>query len=82
MRIKPRADIDLPTGGSKITNWGDLNERKRAVVQLVEMIKDSDVTISNMEMEKIIDEVRRNPEKLQQSFKNIMAAYQKSKQSV
>lgn len=57
------------------TNWGDLNERKRAVVHLVNMMKDSGVTINAMEMEKIIDEVRRNPDKLQQSFHNLLNAY-------
>lgn len=64
------------------TNWGDPNERSRAITTLLAMIKDSDVKISQMEMQKIVDEVRRNPDKLQQSFQNIMTAYQETRKNI
>lgn len=64
------------------TNWGDLNERRRAIVQLVNLMKKSGVEISTAEMEKVVGEVQRNPDKLQKSFQNIFNAYRAFKRDM
>lgn len=64
------------------TNWYDIAERKRAVIQIVELLKEAKIKMTVAELEKIITEVQKNPDKLQQSFINILDAYKEFKREV
>ena len=64
------------------TNWYDVAERRRAVIQIVDLMKDAKIDISIAEMEKIVLEVQKNPNKLQNSLINIMDAYKEFKREI
>lgn len=65
-------------------NWANLDQKKQAVKRLVELLKESGVTISFDEMVQIFKEVANNPDKLKQaltdinqSFKEFIASVQR-----
>jgi hypothetical protein len=64
------------------TNWYDITDRKRAVIQIVNMMKDAKIDISTTDMEKILLEAQKNPNKLQNSFIHIMDAYKEFKREI
>lgn len=64
------------------TNWYNVSERKQAIIQIVELLKEAKIKITVNEFEKIIFEVQKNPGKLQKSLINIMAAYKEFKREI
>jgi len=64
------------------TNWDDMSERMRAIQKVVAILKEANVPISASELEKIIKEVKRNPDKLQNSLININNAIKIFQQNV
>jgi hypothetical protein len=64
------------------TNWYDMRERKQAVMRIASMLKESGVQISPGEIEKIILEVQKHPDKLQKSVVNMMNAYKEFRRTI
>lgn len=58
------------------TNWHDVEERADGVRELVKLLNEAKVPVTQEEMFRIIKEVQANPKRLQESFLNILKAYQ------